>query len=107
MEPVEAGGAWADLAAGVSAWWAGAGLPDPDLPPPPDPAVVVVIGTVVGGLGLAALATGWVERRLSWAGLFAAAVGLGLLLWAWDADRGAGPGLIPEAFVEVVARILR
>ena len=99
-----AANAWA----AVRAWWAGLPpLPDPDLPVPSDAALVVVIGTLVGGLGLAAATTGWVEKRVSWAGLFASLVGAGLLYWAWDADRDAGWGLVPGAFVDLLARIIR
>ena len=96
--------AWADL----SAWWAGLPpLGDLDLPPVADWAVTIVIATVLLALAASALVTGWVDRRVSWAGLFTLVVSAGLFFWVWEADRDVGLSVVPEAFVEVVARIIR
>jgi hypothetical protein len=46
------------------------------LPPPHDPDLMVVVATIVGGLGLAAATNGWVERRVSKSGVFATLVGV-------------------------------
>lgn len=77
------------------------------LPPPGDPDIVVVIATIVGGLGLAALTNGWVERRLSKSGLFATLVGALLLFWVWTGQDAFGLEIIPESFIEVLARLIR
>ena len=86
----------------------GVKLPHLPLPPPGDPDLVTVIGSVVLALGLMGLVTGWVDRRLAWLPLLSALIGAALLVWVWDADRGAfGVLTVPTAFVEIVARIVR
>lgn len=77
------------------------------LPPPGDPELMVVIATVVGGLGIAALTNGWVERRLSKSGTFAMLVGVMMLVWVWSGQEQFGFVIIPESFIEVLARIIR
>ncbi|MEM7642795.1 MAG: hypothetical protein AAF366_09725 [Pseudomonadota bacterium] len=98
--------AWIEAA---SAWWAGLPpVPSLGLPPPPDPDVLIAIGTVVTGLAAMGLVSAWVEKRLSLVSVFALLFGLALFLWVWEADREAWALIrIPEAFVELVARILR
>ncbi|WP_179378927.1 hypothetical protein [Jannaschia marina] len=94
---------------GLSGAWAGIpALPDLGLPAPADPLLLVAIATIVSAFGLLGLVTGWVERRLSVAALFAALLGAALFFWVWETDRAAFDWLIvPEAFIELVARILR
>jgi hypothetical protein len=77
------------------------------LPPPHDPDLMVVVATIVGGLGLAAATNGWVERRVSKSGVFATLVGVLLLFWVWSAQQKFGFEIIPEAFIEIIARIIR
>jgi hypothetical protein len=96
---------WERLGAG---WEATPPLPDLGLPPPGDPAVVTVVGAVLAAIGALGLVTGWVDRRVSWAGLFSLALGAAMLAWVWEADRPAWDALtVPRAFVEMVARVLR
>ncbi|MEM8851647.1 MAG: hypothetical protein AAGE03_16650 [Pseudomonadota bacterium] len=93
----------------LSSWWAALPpVPTLGLPPPPDPDALIAIGTIVTGLAAMGLVSAWVEKRLSLVSVFALLFGLVLFLWIWDADREAwGLIRIPEAFVELVARIIR
>lgn len=89
--------------------WAGIPpLPDLGLPGPPDPPLLIVIATLVSALGIMGLVTGWVEKRLSAMSLGATVLGIALFVWVWETDRdGFGWLSVPEAFVELVARVLR
>ena len=113
MEPVEdgataAGGWLAEARATLAGWWAAIPpVPDLSLPPVFDWAVVVVIATTLLAISATAVVSAWVERRTSWFGLFALAVAALLLFWVWEADRAVTWTVVPEAFVEIVARILR
>ena len=93
----------------VQTWWDGIpALPDLDLPNPGDPDVLIVVATVLLAIGLMTFVAGWVDKRLSWSGVFSTFLALALLFWVWEADReGFGWISIPEAFVEMVARALR
>lgn len=89
-------------------WAALPGIPDLGLPAPADPPLLIVIATLVTALGIMGVMTGWVEKRLSLVSLMAALFGAALFFWVWEADREAfGFIAIPEAFIELVARILR
>ncbi|UWQ22324.1 hypothetical protein [Jannaschia sp. W003] len=102
MEQVDA------LWTGILRRWEGwAGVPDLDLPAPPDPVIVAVLATVIGAMGLAAALTAWAERRRSLAGLFAAVVAVLLFFWLWEADRSISWTVVPDSFIELIARILR
>ncbi|KIT15351.1 hypothetical protein [Jannaschia aquimarina] len=92
----------------IGAWWAALPeLPDFALPPVPDLALIVVLATVVGGLGFAALASGWAEGRVSKSGLFATFVGAGMAFWVWEAERSLTWRIVPVAFIEMIARATR
>ncbi|WP_339646134.1 hypothetical protein [Jannaschia helgolandensis] len=90
-------------------WWAGLPpFPDLGLPAPGDPAVLTVVATMVTGLALMGLVTAWVERRLSLTSLAAFILGCALFFWLWETDREGFRFLsVPEAFVEMVARVIR
>ena len=86
------------------------GLSVPDLPLPRsgDPDIVLVAATLLFGLGLTGLVMAWVDRRLSVAS--AGTFLLSIMMFVWMAgtlDDPVGPIRISEAFVEVLARILR
>ena len=90
------------------AWWATVPpVPDLDLPPPGDPAVVVVVATTLLAISLTAVVSAWVERRFSAIGLLVLLLAAALLFWVWEADRSTTWTVVPESFVEMVARILR
>ncbi|UWQ18570.1 hypothetical protein [Jannaschia sp. M317] len=93
----------------VRNWWASLpGIPPLGLPVPGDPEVLIVIATVLLALGLTALISGWVEKRLSWVAVFTIVLSAALFFWVWEGDRdGFGWISVPEAFVELVARVLR
>lgn len=93
----------------VQDWWAGLPpIPDLDLPAPGDADVLVVVSTVLLAIGVMATVAAWVDKRVSWAGLFAMMLAAALMFWVWEADRDDfGWISIPEAFVEMVARVLR
>ncbi|MEL7183103.1 MAG: hypothetical protein AAFY65_10055 [Pseudomonadota bacterium] len=99
----------ADIWANLAAWWANVPpLPDLGLPAPGDPSILIVIATSLLAMGLVAVLSAWVETRLSWAGLFATVLALALFVWVWEPDRAAFTFLtIPEAFVDLVARLIR
>ncbi|SDY79403.1 hypothetical protein SAMN05444004_103154 [Jannaschia faecimaris] len=83
-------------------------VPDLDLPVPSDPDLLLAIATVVAALGLMGLMTGWVEKQLSHVSLLAALIGAALFFWVWETDRESfGWIALPEAFIELVARVLR
>lgn len=90
-------------------WWASLPpIPDLGLPAPGDPAVLTVVATMVTGLALMGLVTAWVERRLSLISLVAVIFGFALFFWLWETDRDGFHFLsVPEAFVEMVARVIR
>ena len=98
-------GVWTWLSVNVGGFFGD--MPDYDLPDVPDWPVTIVIATTLLALSLSGLFSGWAERRISWQGLFAFIVAAGLFFWVWEADRTKTWRLIPEAFVEVAARILR
>lgn len=93
----------------VRDWWAGLPpIPDLDLPGPGDPAVLTVVATLVSGLAVMGLITAWVEKRFSPISMGVLILGAALFFWLWEVDReGFGLLSVPEAFVEIVARILR
>ncbi|SFJ09057.1 hypothetical protein [Jannaschia pohangensis] len=93
----------------LSDWWAGLPpVPDLGLPDPGDAAVLTVVATVVSGLGVTGLFSGWAERRFSVISLGSLILGLVLFFWIWEVNREAFDWLsVPEAFVEMVARVLR
>ncbi|WP_299812821.1 hypothetical protein [uncultured Jannaschia sp.] len=82
-------------------------LPDPDLPPPGDPALVAVLASVLVVLGLVGVVSAWAERRFSWSGFASLLAGATLFIWLWEAERAFDPMSVPEAFIEVLARIVR
>lgn len=95
--------------ASVAAWWdAVPAIPDLDLSEPSDPALLIVIATLVTALGVMGVMTGWVEKRLSFISVAATTFGAALFFWVWETDRDEmGFISVPEAFIELVARILR
>lgn len=94
--------------AALADWWAKLPiLSDLGMPPPNDPALTVVIATLVAGFGLAGFTNGWVERRTSKSGLFAILVGVFLFVWVWQNQTEFGLSLIPESFIELLARMIR
>ncbi|GIT90973.1 hypothetical protein JANAI62_14280 [Jannaschia pagri] len=95
--------------AAVQAWWAAVPpVPPLGLPAPGDPDVLIVIGTVVLAVGMMGFVSGWVERRVSWASVFALLLAAALFVWVWEPNREEfGWISIPEAFVEMVARVIR
>ncbi|TFL20087.1 hypothetical protein [Jannaschia formosa] len=92
----------------VAEWWAGLPeIPDLGLPAPGDPDLLLVIATVLLGLGLTVTVSAWIERRRSWIGVFVTLLAVAMFLWVWEADReGFGWVRVPEAFVEMIARML-
>ncbi|MBM2575225.1 hypothetical protein JQC91_02805 [Jannaschia sp. Os4] len=97
-------GAWGR----VAAWWGTVPpVPDLDLPPVFDWPVVVVIATTLLAISLTAVVSAWVERRTSWFGWLVLLIAAGLFFWVWEADRSVTWTVVPEGFVEIVARILR
>lgn len=83
-------------------------IPELPLPPVPDPYLIVVLATCVLALGASAFLSGWAERRFSIIGFLVTLVGIALFVWIWDADRAAfGIATVPEAFIEIIARIIR
>ncbi|WP_298435864.1 hypothetical protein [uncultured Jannaschia sp.] len=96
---------WARLRAG---WADLPSIPDLPLPHPGDLDVLIVIATVVTMLGIMGVVTAWVDRRVSAKSLLATLVGIALFFWVWEVDRdGFGLIRIPEAFIEMVARVIR
>lgn len=95
--------------AGIAAVWAALPpVPDLGLPPPPDVALLTAIATVVAALGFMGLMTGWVEKRLSLVSVASLVFGAVLFFWVWEAGREDFGWLsVPEAFIELVARVLR
>lgn len=90
----------------MGTWWPA--LPDLALPPVFDRAVIVVIATTLLAIGMSAFVSGWAERRPSTSGSLAVALSAAMFLWVWEADReGVTLAVVPEAFVEVVARVIR
>lgn len=76
--------------------------------PPGDPTLVTVAATVLSAFGTMGLAAAWVEGRLSKLALGNFLLGTVLFLWlALSTSDGFDPVAIPEAFVELIARILR
>lgn len=100
-----AAGVWTS----ITDWWAGLpAVPDLDLPAPGDPDLMIVIATVLLALGLTALISAWIDRRRSLIAMLVTLLALAMVFWVWEADRdGFGWIAIPEAFVEMVARVLR
>ena len=83
-------------------------VPDLDLPTPADPDLLIVVATFVTMLGLLGLASGWVEQRLSKISLTSTLFGAALFFWVWETDRdGFGWIALPEAFIEIIARLVR
>lgn len=103
---METVGKWLE---GIGAWWANLpSLPDLGLPQPSDADVLLVVATVLVAIGAMVLVSAWVEKRMSWTALLALVLGAAIFFWVWETDReGTGWISIPEAFVEMVARILR
>ncbi|MGB3408930.1 MAG: hypothetical protein WBA67_15720 [Jannaschia sp.] len=93
----------------VGDWWAALPrIPDLNLPAPGDPDALIVVATIILAIGLMGLVSGWVDSRVSSVSVFAVFLAAALVFWVWDVDRdGFGWLTIPEAFVEMVARILR
>lgn len=93
----------------VRDWWASVPpIPDVDIPAPGDPDAMIVVSTVVFAVGMMGFVSGLVDKRISLAGIFALLLAAVLMLWVWENDReGFGWISIPEAFVEMVARIVR
>jgi len=99
----------AALLSDLSDWWATLpSVPPLGLPDPGDAAVLTVVATVVTGLGITGLFSGWAERRFSVISFGSLLFGLVLFFWIWEVDRdGFGWLSVPNAFVEMVARVLR
>ncbi len=93
---------WAD-------WWASLPpTPEMPLPPPGDTDVITVVATVLLGLGTMGVVAAWVEGRFSSISAGTAVLALVMFYWVWDADRENWSFIrIPEAFVEMVARVIR
>lgn len=89
-------------------WAAVPAFPDLGLPRPSDPDLLIVIACVVAALGFMGLMTGWVEKRLSRVSLLATVFGLALFFWVWETDREDFRWIaLPEAFIELIARVWR
>ena len=71
-----------------------------------DPAVFLVLAVFLAGLGLISLIAGWSEGRLSWVGLFLGGSAVGLLVW-YHLTLGLTLVAIPEAVIEIIARLTR
>ncbi|WP_371156665.1 hypothetical protein [Jannaschia sp. 2305UL9-9] len=100
------------LAAAVQAvrdWWAGLpAFPDVGIPAPGDPDVLIVISTVLFAVGTMGIVSAMVDKRVSWSGVFALLLAAALMFWAWEGQRDDfGWISIPEAFIEMLARVLR
>ena len=98
-----------DILDGLGArWQAWEGIPDLPLPEPVDPSVLLVVATVLFGLGLMGVVTAWVDRRFSLVSLLLLLLSFVIYVWVWDGDRdGVTLISVPHAFVDVIARILR
>ena len=71
-----------------------------------DPHTILVLATFFLGLGMTSLIAGWAEARLSKVGLGLSMASVGLFVWV-HASVGLTASAVPEAFVEIVARIFR
>lgn len=71
-----------------------------------DPQLVTVVATCLAGLGVTGFLNGWADHRFSWLGLIIS-IGAGVLFVALQMQDPITISTIPEAFVEIVARIIR
>lgn len=69
--------------------------------------ILIVIGTVVTCFALSSVVAGWVARTWPVMALFSLVVGIGLLIFVhFQLPDGLQPIDIPDAFIQVAARIL-
>ena len=71
-----------------------------------DPDVVLVLAVFWGGLGLIGLLAGWADGRLSPVGFITTLSAIGLLVW-YHLEIGLTISAIPEAVIEIIARLIR
>lgn len=71
-----------------------------------DPHTILVLATFFAGLGLISFLSGWAEGRFSKLGFVLTASAIGMFVWV-QMTVGIQAASIPEAFIEIIARLLR